>query len=147
METTITLSVRSLHYYVTVRHWISDLEFFKVETSFFHRLLDDYFILLADPVHIEKLKQFSNKLFKLEKDESYATKLVNKQLTQLELISENTILENEEELGIKQVQLEKLMSKLKHEYQAVKKQLFALILAIIKGSTKTNNKLTAAPQT
>lgn len=55
METAPSLSSRSLQYYVMARHWASELEFFKVETAFFHRLLDDYIVYLTSANYAEKL--------------------------------------------------------------------------------------------
>jgi hypothetical protein len=46
MESTTTMSVRSLQYYVIARRWASDLDFFKIEAAFLHHLMDDYFIPL-----------------------------------------------------------------------------------------------------
>lgn len=132
METTISLSVPAIHYYGKARHWTSDLEFFKIETTFFYRLLNDYFIRVVDPAPMEAIKLTVSKLSKLEEDEGHAMKLVGDQLKQLELISENIIPENQEELGSKQAELESLMAKLNQEYRAVKNELFALVESAIR---------------
>jgi hypothetical protein len=131
METTMSLSVPAIHYYVKARHWTSDLEFFKIETAFFYRLLNDYFIRVVEPAPMEALKQMVSKLSKLEEDEERAIKSVGDQLKQLELISENSIAENPEELANKQVKLEELMTKVNQEYRAVKNELFALVESAI----------------
>jgi len=131
MEHGIDLSARAVQCYTLSRQWKSDLEFFRIETAFFHRLLDDYFVRLLAPPYIEQLKQTGKDLYKLEKDENRLIKLVDDQLTQLDLISEVVIPEDREILIEKHLQLEQLMASLISEYKEVKKQLFELVEKIM----------------
>ena len=131
MEHGIDLSSSATQYYALSRQWESDLEFFRIETAFLHRLLDDYFVRLLAPAHIEKLKQTGKDLYKLENDESQLNKLLDEQLKKLNLISEAVIPEDQEELGVKQRQLEQLVANLTKEYREVKKQLFELVEKIM----------------
>jgi hypothetical protein len=48
MQPTTSMSARSLQYYVIARRWLSDLEFFKIETSFLQKLLDKHIAGLQD---------------------------------------------------------------------------------------------------
>jgi hypothetical protein len=139
METTISLSVPAIHYYVKARQWASDLEFFKIETAFFYRLLNDYFIRVVEPAPLEAIKEMVSKLSTLEEDEERGIKSVGDQLKQLELISENSITENLDELASKQVKLENLMAKLNQEYRAVKNELFALVESAIRDTEIIKN--------
>jgi hypothetical protein len=132
MKTITTMSVRSLQYYVIARRWASDLEFFKIETAFLHRLMDDYFIPLCDKTYFEKFKQTGKNLLRLEADSNKADILLTDQLKHVELMAEDIIPEDAEELAVNQVQLEYLMNNLTHEYRDVKKQLFELVESIIK---------------
>jgi SMC interacting uncharacterized protein involved in chromosome segregation len=127
METATTLSSRSLQYYVIARHWASDLEFFKTETAFFHRLLDDYIVYLSSVNYAGKLKIVGEKLLKLEEEERQTDKLLTDQIKHLELMAEDVIPEDAESLATQQIQLEHLTTNLMREYRNIKKQLFVLV--------------------
>lgn len=138
METITNMSARSLQYYVIGKHWASDLEFFRIETAFLHRLVEDYFIRLLDEIDISQLSNAGMKLYQLEKDEARVSHILYDQLTQLELMAEDKIPENTEELAGTQVRLENLVTTVMFEYQAVKKEIFELIENVMK-----NNKVVA----
>ncbi|HVV53819.1 MAG TPA: hypothetical protein VHC47_00755, partial [Mucilaginibacter sp.] len=70
METINSLSARSLQYYVISKRWSSDLQFFKFETGFLRRLLDEHFFSLNDKVGIEKVRQINNELLRLDVDKN-----------------------------------------------------------------------------
>ena len=46
MQPTISNPDRTLQYYVIARKWLSDMDFFKIETAYLHRLMDDYIVRL-----------------------------------------------------------------------------------------------------
>jgi hypothetical protein len=128
METTTAMSARSLQYYVIARRWLSDLEFFKIETSFLHRLLESNISRLQDHDHIDKLITTGESLQKLEQME--VDDLLKNQITQLELMAEDIIPEDTEALASTQVQLEYFMINLTREFRLVKQELFNLILDV-----------------
>lgn len=127
METSIELSGRAQQFYALSRRWESDLEFFKIETAFFHRLLDDYFVRLFDPVYFQNLKQTGAKLSELEKDENELRKQLSRHLKQFELITENVIPEDIDNLAEAQTSIETLVGKLVSDYRGTKKELFDLV--------------------
>ena len=126
MQTTSTMSARSLQYYVIARRWLSDLEFFKIETSYLHRLMDDHIARLQDDAHIHKLIAAGKALQQLEKME--VDDLLTGQITQLELMAEDIIPEDSESLSSTQVQLEYFMTDLTRRFRTVKQDIFALVL-------------------
>ena len=128
MQTEPTISARSLQYYVIAQRWLSDLQFFKIETSYLHRLMDDYIIRLQDDDHIQKLIATGKSLKKLEDME--VDNLLSDQIRQLELMAEDVIPEDAESLAAKQVQLEYFMTDLTREFRKVKQQLFHLVLDV-----------------
>ncbi|MBS1527268.1 MAG: hypothetical protein JST19_16570 [Bacteroidetes bacterium] len=127
METAFSLSARSQQFYVLCRHWKSDLEFFRIEAAFLHRLLDDYFVQLLSPESFDKVQQTTQKLFKLEKDENSLHRQLTAHMKQLELAAENVVPEDNEKLADEQATLEALLFKLINEYREVKKEMFALV--------------------
>jgi hypothetical protein len=132
METLNALSARSLQYYVLAEHWASDLEFFKIETAFFDKLINDHFIRITEVSEIEKLYQLIKKIRGLKEDELATGKILAEQLKQLELMTEDFIPENVDDIRGKQVQLEYLVTNLTREYRKVKKELFVAIERMIK---------------
>ena len=130
METTNAISARSLQYYVIARCWASDLDFFKIETDFLYRLLDDYRTRLTDYEHIDELRLMCTRLLKLEDDEVMIDELLTTQLKQFELMSEDIIPDDVETLVVNQVKLENLTAGLTNEYRKVKKDLFSLVKGV-----------------
>jgi len=134
METIANMSARSLQYYVIGKHWASDLEFFRIETAFLHRLVDDYFVRLLDEINVTQLSNAGMKLYQLEKDEARVSHMLSAQLKQLELMAEDKIPENTEELAGSQMRLENLVTTVMLEYQSVKKEIFELTESVMKNS-------------
>ena len=121
------MSARSLQYYLIATRWASDLEFFKVETAFLHRLIEEYFIRLGGPKHIENFRKTGKALLKLEEDRNRADNLLTEQLKHLELMAEDVIPEDVNSLSDKQIQIEYLVTDLVNEYRSVKNELFVLV--------------------
>jgi CRISPR/Cas system CMR subunit Cmr4 (Cas7 group RAMP superfamily) len=139
MKAPANLSSKSLQYYAEAKHWTSDLEFFKLETSFFHRLLDDYFIRLTSPYFIEKLKAIESKLLKFEEERHQADKMLTEQLMHIELMVEDTMPEALERIENKQSKLEDLMTTLIKDYRETKKELFDIVEKVMKDESLFND--------
>lgn len=131
METTTPTPNASLQYYVIAKRWLSDLEFFKIETAFLHRLLDEHFTPLSDQAYILKLRDVGKRLLNLEKEETETNLLLKEQLKRVELMAESMIPEFKEELSVTQAELENNMSKLTNEYRTVKRELFKLVECVM----------------
>lgn len=127
MESIPAISARSLQYYVIARRWASDLEFFRIETAFFHRLINDYILQLKDNNRTLQLLGTGKKLDKLENDEVQASGLLVEQIKQLGLMAEDIIPEDAEALTATQLHLEYFMTNLTKEYREVKQEIFRLI--------------------
>lgn len=137
METLNARSARSLQYYVMAEHWASDLEFFKIESVFFDKLIKEYFIPIGETSGIEELRDLLNKISRLKEHEQATCKMLTEQSQQLELMAEDIIPENIDSIQGKQVQLEYLITNLTREFRAVKKDLFLAIEHVMKESKNT----------
>lgn len=133
MQPTTSMSARSLQYYVIARRWLSDLEFFKIETSFLQKLLDKHIANLQDTGHIHKLIATGKALKHLQDME--VEELLTRQVRQLELMSEDIIPEDTDALTSTQVKLAYFMTNLTREFRQVKQDLFSLVL----DATQSNN--------
>jgi hypothetical protein len=131
MQSPAAMSTLTVQYYTTARHWASDLEFFRIETAFLHRLMDGYFVRLNNDGHLKELISTGKKLLELEKDEKLLNRMLDEQLTHLELVAEDIIPEGVEDLEDKQAQLQKMVGNLVHEYWHVKKEMFLLVEGVM----------------
>lgn len=128
MEFMLPVSSRSLQYYVIARRWLSDLEFFRLESGFLHQLLDRYITRLQELEMVGQLVDTGKKLQQLE--QMVADDKLSNQLTQLELMAEDIIPEDAEALAATQVELEHFMSDLTKQFRTVKKEIYQLILTV-----------------
>ena len=119
-------SSRPLQYYVIARRWSSDLEFFRLESGFLQRLLDRYMSRLQGHPQFGKLVKAGEDLQELER--MVDGDLLDRQLTQLELMAEDVIPEDADALTEVQVKLERLMNKLTQRFREVKQEVYALVL-------------------
>jgi len=132
METLNAMSARSIQYYVISRKWSSDLSFYKIETAFLHRLIEDHFIMLSAPENIDALKTAGKKLLRLEVEISNADKVLADQIKQIELMTEDIIIEDAEALAVTQVQLEKMIGEITCQFRELKINLFELVEHVMK---------------
>jgi len=126
MPTAIKMPARSLQYYVLAKRWLADLDFFKVEAAYLHRLIDDYRQHLLDINHQEQLIAIKADLLKL--DDGEAGSLLSEQIWQLELMADDIIAEDAESITATQVKLECFMARLTNEFRLIKTQLYRLLL-------------------
>jgi hypothetical protein len=133
MENVTEMSDRSAEYHVIAKRWKSDIDFFKIETSFLRRLKQDYyFTRLRGYQNTEQLQKAGDKLLKLQLDILQAETHVEAQLHQLTEVAENNLEENTEKLALVNAAVGHLMINLTHEYQAVKKDFFTVVETIFR---------------
>jgi len=133
VENVTEISERSAEYHVIAKRWKSDLEFFKVESSFLGRLKQDYyFTCLSAYRHTEELQREAQKLLKLQDDILWVEAHVDAQLHQLTQVAENEVEENPKKLALTNATVGNLMTSLTHEYQEVKKQFFTSVETIFR---------------
>lgn len=132
MESTYPMSAKSLQYYVIAKRWASDIEFFKIETSFLNRLLDNYFVRLYNQKLLEKVKVSGERMLALAKDEVKVNQLIQRQLKEMEWIAKNQIKENVERISLSQVEIEHQMVNIMREFRELKKDIFKLVECILR---------------
>jgi len=116
-----------LKHYLLVRKWSSDIEFFNIETSFLHRLLDEYFLSLCNSDLITELNITGERLLKLEKQQRNATQAIRKQFLEMKWISTNMIRESKNRITEAQVNIGNLIAQVTFEFKEVKMDVFRLI--------------------
>ncbi len=129
METMLSMSSRSLQYYVIAKRWLSDLEFFRIETGFLHLLLERNMLThLNDRPRLKQLIAANRELKQLQ--ELVKGDLLSGQITQLELMAEDIIPEDAESLAANQVNLEYFMTGLTNRFRTLKHKIFQLVLDV-----------------
>jgi SMC interacting uncharacterized protein involved in chromosome segregation len=124
MDSTISLSTRSLQFYVIAKRWLADVEFFKFETDFLDRFLKTYYS--TDLVHIDK-DMFAEKLLalaRIKNSEAEIETLLTDQIRHLELMADDIIPEDTQELSVNQVKLEQLLKTLTNDFRQLKKEVY-----------------------
>lgn len=139
METTPTFSAKSLQYYVIAKSWASDLEFFKMETSFLNRLLDEYFLRLYNRKLTDKVKGSGQRLLCLAQNEVKVNHLICQQLKEMEWVAKNKIKENEERTSLLQVEIESQMVNIMCEFRDLKTDIFELVENILRDERRAVN--------
>jgi hypothetical protein len=129
METMLSISSRSLQYYVIAKRWFSDLEFFRIEARFLNLLLERNMLAhLHDKPHLKQLIAVNKELKRLQ--ELVKDDLLSGQITQLELMAEDVIPEDVESLAATQVKLEYFMTDVTRRFRTVKQNIFDLVLEL-----------------
>ncbi len=125
MNTTASLSSRSVQFYAITQKWASDLSFFRIETAFFHRLLDQQFTGRSFASHPPaNLNGITAKLNSLDNELQNAERLLDLQLREIELMAEDVLPEDPEWLAGGQVKLEFLMADITRRFRDIKKEIF-----------------------
>lgn len=130
MENVTEMSDRAEQYYISTKRWVSDLEFFQLETDNLRHLQQDYFIRLFEPTDVQQLKDVGIKLLKMQLDMKDAHVQCSMQLDRLSLIAKNEATEDISYLAIENNTLSDQMNTLTAEYQGVKKELFKLVESV-----------------
>src|SRR6202007_597257 len=110
MEAKISLSSRSIQFYVVSGKWASDLNFFKIETAFFHRLVNEHFKNLIVADRIAQFSATTERLGALDAEIHKTEVKLGLQLRLIELMAEDVIPEDTDSLAGEQVQLEQMMA-------------------------------------
>jgi hypothetical protein len=127
MKTLCQLSTTAEQHYVLIRKWRSDLEFFTMETSFLHRLLDDNFLRLCNSYLVKELERTGERLLRLERDENKAVRKMRYQLMEIKWIATNMILENKDRIKDAQEDMQHQIAHIMLEYRMLKKDIFMLV--------------------
>lgn len=127
MRTLARLSAGALEYYINVRRWKTDLDFINTEINFLKQLVDDLKVLMPNSAPVLTNPKGLVKLANLVKDKNRVAKLLDSQLTELELLADNLLKEDKHVLNGKQVHLSYQVSDLFHEFRETKRTLFTLV--------------------
>lgn len=128
MKTPGSLSVESSQYYIIAERWASDLKFFKIESSFFHHLMEKYAVSLPSSPEVEKLERLGDQLKFLDEKRQKIETLVQEQMELIAGVAEGMVPENADKIAAAQATLEALISKLINQYSALKKKLFTALI-------------------
>src|SRR5579871_6376324 len=124
METTNSLSARSLQYYAIAKKWSSDIEFYKYETKFLRSLLDECFFNTPSKSDRAAIANINTDLMEIDVDKNQLELALEEQLKELELMAEDVVAEDTNQLAGKQIRLEYMVGNLFAEYKDLKREIF-----------------------
>lgn len=114
------------------KKWAADLEFYKIECTFFRHLIGNYFGRLIAPQYLDQLKLIENELVALEEKRHEIDKMLSEHLIKINLMAKSILREEKEDLMKQHDNLCKLIEDLTTKSREVKKQLFSVIQDVIK---------------
>ena len=129
MKIASSFSPLILQHYMLIKKWGSELEFLKIETSFLHRLLDEYFIRLMNSYLADDLKMSGERLLKLEKELSRTDAVMMRQFKEMKWIATNIIKENKNRIIEARREIGYQMAQVTLEFRAIRKDIFKLVEA------------------
>ncbi|SDP96971.1 hypothetical protein SAMN05428975_4374 [Mucilaginibacter sp. OK268] len=115
--------------YLDTQRRVADLEFYKIETAFLLRLLDDYFIRLSAPPYLAKLKRAGKQFYQLETDLQETGRQLNQRLKRYQMIVMGILPEDQVLLGTA-ARFDEPNDRLAKDYHTTKTDLFLLIAKI-----------------
>lgn len=127
MESKASLSSGSIQFYALCVKWASDLNFYKIETAFFHRLIDERLKRVFMAERIAQLSTASENLRNLDSEIHKAEIIAGVQLRLIGLMADDIIPEDTVSLNGEQIQLEELMTSITSHFREVKKELFSVV--------------------
>lgn len=117
-------------YHATARNWAIDLDFFRSESTFLHRLLDGHIIKISNDTQRRELKDVADELLKLEIQKQEIDSLLIRHLTELEepakKLSNRSVL-----ISTSHDEIEKVVANISSEYRRIKTELFHLVEMVI----------------
>lgn len=124
MGTLTNLPPRFQEYYINVRRWKTDLDFYNVEVVFLSRLMEECFLQMVGDDRRYILKQLGDKLSVLINEKHQISNLLDLQLENLVLFAEHLANENQLMITKTQSNLEYEMIDLIHQYREVKREVY-----------------------
>ncbi|WP_432709802.1 hypothetical protein [Pedobacter sp.] len=126
METPKELSSKSNQYFVIAEHWTSDLQYFQVESNFFHHLLDRY-ASVASTEDLEKLKSLGEELKALDQEREKNEDAVDELRGQIVLAAEGKAPEDLGQIEKQHSSLEVSIAELTKKFRELKTRLFTTV--------------------
>lgn len=117
---------------VLVKHWHSDIQFFKDEIKFLNKLLDRYFIWLTDDELVNTASILKRSLKGLEMDCLVLESSISQHLHQLEKLYQNNVAKLGKEEIQMHINLEANTASLVKAFKSIKKEIFDLTETVMK---------------
>lgn len=116
---------------VISQNWQSDLVFFNLELRFLRSLIDKYFIWLVEDANINRTREASAALLKLEKERLALEGKVSIHLKHLADLMTNPFTYDSQKIREDHGELEDLVMGFVKEFRKTKKEIFSLTEVVI----------------
>lgn len=127
-DTTYTNSAHSSweEHYALSRHWASDLEFYRDDLRFLHKLIDKYFIWITNKENIESVRRIGSSILSLEAECRELMVDVKTHLSHLVERIENPEREGGDSVVKEHARLEKHMADFVKSFRMNRKEVFSI---------------------
>ncbi len=110
--------------YAITKHWQSDVDFYTVEIKFLKKLIKKYFIWITDDKYVAEVEQVRRNLKKFNKEKKGLKKMINRHLSHINSLIENTFSTDEQEIREDHGLLELEVARLTKNFRVIKKEVF-----------------------
>ncbi len=112
--------------YILTEHWLSDMQFYKEELTFFIHLVDRYFILLLKEEHINEAQIIVTNIRALERSAAALTKQMQQHLADIEEFHEYKEAYDDSEFRSEHADLEQGFVDFVQSFTSTKKDVFSI---------------------
>lgn len=120
------------HLHALSQHWLSDLEFYEDELSFFRILIDKHLELFLDQKNIDQTRAIVSQLQQLEKRRVNADQKIKKHLKHISELIENPFVQNAQAFKAEHESLETEYLDFVMQFRNVKREVFKLTGRIVR---------------
>lgn len=110
--------------YIISQRWQSDLAFFNDELKFFRKLIDKYFMWLADDKNIESVRKLASDLYRFEKRRFTVSQRLSLHVHQLTNLVGNSSSHNAQGCKDEHGQLEVIFAEFTKDFRRIKSEVF-----------------------
>ncbi len=117
--------------YVLTEHWKSDLEFYKDDLRFLHRLINKYFIWITEEENLDMVRSLEISLVKMDRSCKDLLSKIGKHLIQLGKLVENSDDEQSRVFRIEHEHLEDEIADFVKCFRENRKEVFTITEHVI----------------
>lgn len=134
-----TWSAEYQQLYILTEHWKSDLQFYKEDLQFLHRLIDKYFIWLINKEHLDQMRNLASDLSEISKKCDGLLEKTSKHLIHLSELIDDPYKYDSHKFRSEHEELENEIASFLQKLRKIKTEVFAVSEPVIEQEIKRLN--------
>ncbi len=122
--------------YILTEHWISDLQFYKVDLRFLHHLIDKYFIWLVQKETLDEMRNLASNLFNTVETCDTLLEKTAKHLSHLAELIDDPFKYDSHKFRTEHEELENEIAAFIKKFREIKKETFGVSEKVIDKEVK-----------